>query len=120
MAVRPLCNAAGGGGGGAGGNQHRGGGGGASTGGGGGPRGSGNQDARVYVGNLAWDVAWQVWGWGLFCIEVVTSFSVPTRLGWPAFVLGSVLNVCDLIALFYLLIKAQCFVSILSFCCSLV
>lgn len=27
--------------------------------GGGGPRGSGNQNARVYVGNLAWDVAWQ-------------------------------------------------------------
>ncbi|CBN75775.1 conserved unknown protein [Ectocarpus siliculosus] len=26
---------------------------------GGGPRGSGNQNARVYVGNLAWDVAWQ-------------------------------------------------------------
>ncbi|CAM9872104.1 unnamed protein product [Discosporangium mesarthrocarpum] len=24
-----------------------------------GPRGSGNQNARVYVGNLAWDVAWQ-------------------------------------------------------------
>ena len=49
------------GGGGGGGNQHRGapapmaGGGG----GGGGPRGSGNQNARVYVGNLAWDVAWQ-------------------------------------------------------------
>lgn len=28
-------------------------------GGGGGPRGSGNQNARVYVGNLSWDVAWQ-------------------------------------------------------------
>lgn len=27
--------------------------------GGGGGRGSGNQNARVYVGNLAWDVAWQ-------------------------------------------------------------
>lgn len=27
--------------------------------GGGGPRGSGNQNARVYVGNLSWEVAWQ-------------------------------------------------------------
>lgn len=49
----------GGGVGGGGGNQHR------NTpnpviGGGQGPRGSGNQNARVYVGNLAWDVAWQV------------------------------------------------------------
>lgn len=56
---RPNLMTGGGGVGGGGGNQHR------NTpnpviGGGQGPRGSGNQNARVYVGNLAWDVAWQV------------------------------------------------------------
>lgn len=55
-----VGGAGGGGGGGGGGNQHRGAPGGAPMQGGGGPRGSGNQNARVYVGNLAWDVAWQV------------------------------------------------------------
>eukprot|EP00752_Nemacystus_decipiens_P011923 g10573.t1 len=56
--VREDREAAGGGagGGGGGGNHHRGP---PPMSGGGGPRGSGNQNARVYVGNLAWDVAWQ-------------------------------------------------------------
>lgn len=55
-----LFFAGGGGIGGGGGNQHRGAPSNVAFSGGTGPRGSGNQNARVYVGNLAWDVAWQV------------------------------------------------------------